>query len=204
MAKDHFYQFDYDIKERFCSYWHQIDEVVALKPKNVLEIGIGNGLVSNYLEKRNMEIVTLDVDGELGSHVVGSVLAIPFAEGAFDVVACYEVLEHLPYASFQKALEEIRCASNNAVVLSLPDRTGRAYKLHIEVPKLGEIKKHITVPRWKALPSRFDGDHYWELGTGDYSVSRVVSDIQQAGFHITKNYRVFEYPYHHFFVLTKV
>jgi SAM-dependent methyltransferase len=203
MARDHYYRFDYDIKERFCSYWHQIDEVVASKPKNVLEIGIGNGIVSSYLAKRGIEVVTLDVDPALGSDVVGSALGIPFVEGAFDVVACYEVLEHLPYPDFRKALDEIRFASNGYVVLSLPDRTGRAYRFLVQIPRLGEIKKHITLPRWRALPSRYDGQHYWEIGTGDYSAGRIISDIQQAGFQVTKNYRVFEYPYHHFFVLQK-
>jgi hypothetical protein len=41
----------YDTKGRFISYWHQIDEIFKLSPENVLEIGIGNRFVSDYLKK---------------------------------------------------------------------------------------------------------------------------------------------------------
>jgi len=43
---NHYFNEKYDSKSRFISYWHQIYEIVRLRPKNVLEIGIGNGFVS--------------------------------------------------------------------------------------------------------------------------------------------------------------
>lgn len=48
---DHYYD-NYDWKGRFCSYWHQINEIIELGPNRVLEIGIGNGFVSKYLKDR--------------------------------------------------------------------------------------------------------------------------------------------------------
>jgi len=59
---DHYYNIIYDTKERFCSYWHQIQEVLLLKPSEVLEIGIGNGFVSRYLKERGINVTTLDID----------------------------------------------------------------------------------------------------------------------------------------------
>jgi len=37
----------YDTKQRFASYWHQINEMLELAPDNTLEIGIGNSFVSD-------------------------------------------------------------------------------------------------------------------------------------------------------------
>ena len=56
---DHYYK-NYDTKERFCSYWHQIQEILSLNPKNTLEIGIGNGFVSKYLKQRGFNVITLN------------------------------------------------------------------------------------------------------------------------------------------------
>jgi len=78
----HYYEANYNTKGRFCSYWHQIQELVSLKPANILEIGVGNGLVCNYLKQRGFKVTTLDIDERLNPDQVGSVLAIPFPEGS--------------------------------------------------------------------------------------------------------------------------
>jgi len=125
---DNCYNIIYDTKERFCSYWHQIQEVLLLKPSEVLEIGIGNGFVSRYLKERGINVTTLDIDKELKPDVVGSVLDIPFHCETFQVVACYEVLEHLPYEDIPKALSEISRVSKQYVILSVPD-VNRVYRI---------------------------------------------------------------------------
>jgi len=51
--------------------------------------------------------------------------------------------------------------------------------------------------------NKFDGEHYWEIGKIDYSLNKIVNDIQNTGFKIEKTYRVFENPYHRFFILRK-
>ena len=48
---NHYFNKSYDSKERFISYWTQINEIIKLNPKEVPEIEIGNGFVSNYLKK---------------------------------------------------------------------------------------------------------------------------------------------------------
>lgn len=168
-----------------------------------MEIGIGGGLVSNYLRIRGKKIITLDINRDLNPNVVGSVVEIPFSKESFDVVACYEVLEHLPFDHFYASLMELNRISKSHVVLSLPDRTGRAYKLNIQFPKLGEVKKLITLPRLNPIKWKFDGVHYWEVGTKDYALNKIISHMQKAGFSMRKSYRVFEYPYHRLFVLQK-
>lgn len=201
-AADHYRGPDYDTKSRFISYWHQAHELLALKPENVLEIGMGNGFLSGYLRKWGQSITTLDVDPDLKPDVTGSVLKLPFADGTFDVVACFEVLEHLPYEDFSKALSEIWRVSRRGAVLSVPDHSA-VYRVDIELPLFGEIRKLVPHPFPRAVPHVFDGVHYWVIGKAEYPLSRIGTDIRAAGFEVSKTYRVFEFYGHRFFVLKK-
>jgi len=198
----HYFNKSYDTKERFISYWHQINEIMELNPKKVLEIGVGNGFVSKYLKERGVNVITLDIDERLKPDAVGSVLDIPFSESSFDVVTCYEVLEHLPYENFKKALSEIFRVSKSYAILSLPDAS-RVYRLYVHIPKVGIIKKLIPLPRYDRRIHKFDGEHYWEIGKAGYPLNKITKDIESVRFNIVKTYRVFEYPYHRFFVLKK-
>ena len=202
VKRDHYYDIDYDTKQRFCSYWHQIHEILLLKQNEVLEIGVGNSFVCEYLRERGADIVTLDIDKELKPDVVGSVLNIPFQDRSFQIVACYELLEHLPYENLSKALSEIFRVSKSYAILSLPDAT-RVYRVHIHIPRIGEIKKLVPSPRIKSPIHRFDGEHYWEIGKVGYPLKRVVSDIEKQGLQLERTYRVYEMPYHRFFILRK-
>ena len=206
---------NYDSKERFCSYWHQINEVLSLTSEKILEVGVGNGFVSNYLKNKGIKVITLDIDKRLNPDVVGSVLEVPFPDEYFDVVTCCEVLEHLPYKDFRKGLSEIFRVSKSYAVLSLPD-ISKVCRLHVDIPKIGVIKKIINLPGAKKHTANFKDEHYfkkveygysiphyWEIGKGGYSLSKISNDIQNMGFRIVKTYRVFEFPYHRFFVLAK-
>jgi ubiquinone/menaquinone biosynthesis C-methylase UbiE len=197
----HYFNESYDSKERFISYWHQIDEIVKLTQQKVLEIGVGNRFVSTYLEERGINITTLDIDKKLNPDVAGSVLDMPFTDNSFDVVACYEALEHLPFENFNKALAEIFRVSKSYAILSLPD-VNRVYRVYIHLPKVGVFKKLIPLPQLKNI-HKFDGEHYWEIGKVGCPLSKIVCKIQKSGFEIEKTYRVFEFPYHRFFTLKK-
>lgn len=121
---------------------------------------------------------------------------------SFDVVACFEVLEHLPYEEFKKALQEIYRVSVRHAVLSLPDCT-RACKLELQIPKVGDLKFLISLPRLRAPVHIFNGEHYWEIGKAGYPLRRLLDDIETTGFKLISSYRVFEAPYYRFFILRK-
>lgn len=194
----------YDSKARFCSYWHQIEEVLKLNPSKVIEIGIGNGFVTRYLRNKSVDITTLDVSCNLKPDVAGSVLEIPFHSELFDVVACYEVLEHLPYNDFTKALKGLSRISKKNVIISLPDDT-RVYKIDIVLPIIEPIKKLISRPFPRAVKHVYNDEtqHYWEIGKKGFPLNRINHDITRSGFNIIKSYRVFEFCYHRFFLLEK-
>ena len=203
VTPEHYTNPSYDSKERFISYWHQINEVIALKPKKVLEIGIGNGFVYNYLKEKGIKIKTLDIDKNLNPDAAGSVLGIPFIDESFDVVVCCEVLEHLPYSECSKALEEIHRVSRKHVVLSLPDVT-TVYRINVELPRIRPIKRLIPHPFHRPVHHTFDGEHYWEIGKADYPLKKIKFDMERASFKIVRTYRVFEFRYHRFFLLEKL
>ena len=199
---NHYFKPSYDSKERFVSYWHQINELIKFRQLSIVELGIGNGFVSDYLKKRGYNITTLDIDPRLNPDVAASVTNIPFADDSFDVVACYEVLEHLPYENFKKAIREIFRISNSYAVLSLPDAS-RVYRLYAQIPKIGEFKKLIPMPTFRKSSYHFNGQHYWEIGKAECTLNRIVNDLTNVGFKISKTYRPFENPYHRFFILEK-
>jgi len=199
---DHFSPESYDTKERFISYWHQIHEIISLEPKTVLEVGIGNGFVTKYLREKGWDVTTLDIVSELRPDVAGSVLSLPFGDTAFDVVTCFEVLEHLPYDDFTKALEELRRVSRRHLILSVPDHTA-VYRVNIELPRIKPIKRLVSHPFPKPPPHEFDGEYYWIIGKSNYPLEKISHDIERTGFKIVETYRVFEFYGHRFFSLEK-
>ena len=90
---NHYFNIEYDSKSRWISYWYQINEVINLKPKSVLEIGVGNKTVSDYLTKIGFRVKTCDLDKSLKPDVVANILNLPFKIDSFDVVLCAEVLK---------------------------------------------------------------------------------------------------------------
>jgi len=202
VSANHYVARRYDAKERFASYWHQIDEIVKLQPRTVLEIGIGTGLLSWSLRKRGINVTTIDIAADLQPDCVGSIVRLPFATSSFDVIACFQVLEHLRFEVFLQAVQEIQRVAKSSAVISLPD-VSRIYRLFLQFPRLGEFRKFISVPYLKPPEHRFDGEHWWEIGRAGFPLKRVEQQIAVSGFRIETSYRVFEHPYHRFFILRK-
>jgi len=192
---------EYSDKNRWVSYWHQIKEVLEFNPRKVLIIGKGDGLVSMYLKTLGLSVVTLDNDKSLHPDIEASVLNMPINDNSFDAALCAEVLEHLSYDEFGRALSEIRRVVKNGAVISLP-HFGPAIKLFLKIPFLPELKFILKLPY--PIRHQFKGEHYWEIGKRDYPLRRIKNDMKKTGFTIKKDYVVFENPLHHFFTLEKV
>jgi len=188
-------------KSRWCSVWHQLDEVHKLKPNHVLEVGPGPGLFKTVAATFGISVETLDFDPDLKPDHLGSATAMPFSDGAYDVVCAFQMLEHLPYEAALQAFGEMARVSRSHVVISLPDaRPVWRYQLHI--PKFGPWDFFVARPLFKAQVHEFDGEHYWEINKRGYSLDRVIADLSKH-LKLSKTYRVFENSYHRFLIFSR-
>lgn len=203
--KDHYEFSQYMDKKRWCSVWHQIDEVISLSPSNVLEIGPGPGLFRVIVTQLGVKCETLDVAEDLKPNYIASATEMPFINNAFDVVCAFQMLEHLPFKLSLQAMKEMARVAKMGVVISLPD-ADRVWPYSIHIPKYGNKKFLINRPFYKKQDHLFDGEHYWELNKKGYEVDAFVGVLKEvfSEFVLVKNYRVSENPYHRFFVLKKL
>ncbi len=196
------YQFGkYTDFNRWSSYFYQIEQVLKTKPKSVLEIGEGEGVLRDYLRNNTDTTYTsLDIADDLKADTVGSVLDIPFGNESFGTVCAFEVLEHLPFEEFEKALGELSRVSRRSVVLSLP-HFGPPVKFLFKIPFLPEIKIAFKIP----YPKKhiFDGQHYWEIGKVGYPPKRIRKSLEKY-FTIKDEFVPFQNQYHHFYLLEKI
>lgn len=203
VPKSTYFEGSYLGPPRFASYAYQLREIIGLQPSSVLEIGIGNGLVSYFLKRAGYNVVSLDIDTSLDPDITGSVAKLPLRDSSFDIACCFEVLEHLPYGRFSDGLAEICRVCRRAAILSLPD-ANRCYYIGFRLPKIGARRFVFELPRLKCPSHRFDGEHYWEIGKKGFSLQRIRQAMSSSGFRIRRTYRPFEVFSHRFFVLDKI
>ena len=198
VERTHYEFVRYMNKGRWASVWHQLDEVIRLEPANVLEIGPGPGVFKQVAGLFGLTVETLDLDPDLKPDHVGSATAMPFADASYDVVCAFQMLEHLPYKTALQAFAEMVRVSRQHVVISLPDaRPVWQYRYH--VPKFGTRSLLFPRPILKQPEHVFDGEHHWEINKKGYDLAWVIKDFGRLC-HLTRTYRVFENPYHRFFV----
>jgi ubiquinone/menaquinone biosynthesis C-methylase UbiE len=189
---------------RIFSYGHQIDTVLSFEPRDVLEIGVGAGVVAAALRATGISVTTLDIQPDLNPDLVGSVAAIPAADEQFDVATCCQVLEHLPFDQFEVSLRELHRVTRRGVVLSLPDLTSHYY-MCLRLPRIGttqwvgtrkrSISAELMRRKWEA-----DG-HHWEIGYTDQPLKLILRTIEACGWSIARTWRVLEKHHHRFFEL---
>jgi SAM-dependent methyltransferase len=189
-------------KGRWNSFYHQIDEILAIQPCSVLEIGVGSGVLGAVFRTFHYPYESMDIDPELHPDHVGSVLHIPFMDKSYDVVGCFQVLEHLSFDYFSAALCELFRTAKKGVIISLPNDES---VFSIQIPKLC-WKKMIRRPFRSPRTHQFDGQHYWEINKKGFELPKIKKRIEKAagefGFILEKDFRVWENPYHHFFIMT--
>ena len=206
VSKNHYEFNNYLQIPRWTSYWHQIDEVLKIKPKNVLVIGDGDGVISavlrNFLEYPSDEkiVFTFDFDKDLNPDFHGDVREIQqiMAGVRVDCILCCQVLEHIEYKHVNNVLEQFKQISNH-VVISLPYSHKVLLRASLKLPKCKYRSFCLHIPTFYRKYS-FNGEHYWELGTRQVSQKKIIKLLSDY-FEIKKKYHVSENIYHVFFIL---
>ncbi|OGG55053.1 hypothetical protein A3D62_00220 [Candidatus Kaiserbacteria bacterium RIFCSPHIGHO2_02_FULL_49_11] len=188
----------YCYPDRWASYYYQLREVIEAHPRSVLEVGTGDGVLKRYLQSNTqIEYQNLDIALDLHPDIVGSVEDIPLPDKSVDVAVAFEVLEHLPFEKFERALGELARVSRHAVIISLP-HFGPPIKFSFKIPFLREVRLAWKIP----FPKKhvFKGEHYWEIGKRGFGVGRIRRVLKKHTV-VDKEFIPFENQYHHFFVL---
>jgi SAM-dependent methyltransferase len=204
VQKSH-YEFNrYLNKQRWSSIWHQLDEIIRLSPSSVLEVGPGPGVVKATAQVLGIRVETLDIDPDLNPDHTCSVFDMPFEDGDYDVVCAFQMLEHLPFEKSINAFSEMCRVAKKTVIISLPNCSAR-WSISMILPKIGHINFSIPKPRLKAPIHTFDGEHYWEINKSGYELNKVMKEfLKNDSVELVKTYRVWENPYHHFFIFKKI
>jgi hypothetical protein len=190
----HYSPHEYDDFKRWTSYWHQIQTIRRCAPRKVLEVGVGSGVLSWYMrEKLKIELTTVDIDPALRPDILSDVreLGQHLQPRSFDLVCAFQVLEHLPFDQFELALAQLAAMSRNYVVITLPNN-GRTFQLRLDIWRLQlAFGRKIGWRRdW-----RFDGEHYWEVGTIGHSPREVRRRISRL-LHLESESVYPDNPYH--------
>jgi SAM-dependent methyltransferase len=197
-------------RRRLYSVAVQAQILWSLRPGSVIEVGPGRGVFAAlFRQLSGAAVVTMDIDPTLRPNVIGSVFEMPFSDGAFDAAACFQMLEHLPFARFAAALAEMRRVARIGLALSLPDCSlALTMRLGLRNPR-----KDGLVAAWTVQPSAWalrklkqvpnSAGHYWEIGRKGTPLSVVRHAIVESGWKIDQEFRTAENAYHRFFVLRK-
>lgn len=198
------YEFEkYIGKKRWASMWHQLDEVLKLNPRRVLEIGPGPGVFKAVAGQFGINVKTVDIDLELKPDYAASIFEMPFEDNSFDVVCAFQMLEHLPFNQSLKAFREMGRVASRAVAISLPDAATR-WPISIYVPKVGPLQFLVPKPRLRRPKNEFVREHYWEINKAGYPLKKVTGAlVQQLPVRLIKTFRVHEHSYHRFFIFEK-
>lgn len=201
---DGHYTKKYDDIMRFISYFYQIDLIKKLKPNNILEIGIGNKIVANYLKQSGIKIDTCDFDENLKPDYIADIRDLPFKNKSYDVIMACEVLEHIPWKDVDKALNELHRISKKYVFISIP-YSSAAFELLFKFPLINSLFKKPFLNLFFRIPHffkkiEFSGEHYWEMGRKNYSIKKIRMTFKKY-FKIQKEIRPILNHYHYFFIL---
>lgn len=178
------YNWRYDSLKTWTSFYYQIDNILkhANKEKDkILEIGIGNGFVTDKLRKLGYNVTTVDFDECLSPDFVADVRSLPFNNNSFDIVCAFEVLEHLPFCDFDKALKELKRVVNKKILISLPYSSFTLWLGFKIFPYVKAKQLEINIPH-SFRKHKFNGQHYWELGKKGFSIKKVMKHLKINGF----------------------
>jgi len=147
-----------------CKELNSIADILQFRSWSYLDVGCGRGemlKIAVALECHPVEGVEV-VPALCGGDVRhGEVTRLPYIDNQFDVVTCFDVLEHLPPDDTRKALDELHRVAKYIIVVSannrkscLPDGTN----LHINIRPYTEWEALLR-ERWTGYienrPSNF-------------------------------------------------
>ncbi len=118
-----------------------------------LDVGCGRGETLELARKRGIDAWGVDiVPGLQNERVIDAdICDLPFEDGQFDYVSCYDVLEHLPPGTEQKALDELGRVAGKQLIMTTNDKESKLPSgevLHIN-RRARQAWEDDIMARWK-------------------------------------------------------
>jgi SAM-dependent methyltransferase len=169
--------------------------VLADRPRSILEIGGGDGLLRGCLQTVVPRYETVDLNPRLRPEHVADVRALPEAvRGEFDCVIAADILEHLPFEDLGLALQSLKgsLTPGGRLLVTIPHR--RSNFLWMSPAQRPRV---FTVPTGFLSPGSFyrrfvkrkiwiDPHHCWEIGDGHHTPADVVKVFEDNGLVLEK------------------
>lgn len=161
----------------------RVEQSLALVPsdvRTVLDLGCGDGTVSNQLVAKGLDVTGVDISRKAlqyseGKSIIASLDQLPFLDYPFDLVICAEVLEHLPLKIYERVLKEIERVAKEYIIITTPNaeylpagfvkcaHCGCIYHLNLHVRVFDrkahrtlfqgfELVKTVEICTWKHYP----------------------------------------------------
>ena len=143
---------------------NRVASTVAMVPQDcesILDVGAGNGLLSNELAAHGKSVVAVDISEVALSRVKGPTLQrsadnlAGVSDRAFDLVLCTEMLEHLDDSTYRGALREFNRVATKAILITVPNRENTRENMAL----CGDCQQpfHIWSHRRRFTPAELKG-----------------------------------------------
>jgi len=174
----------------------------CIKPK-IIEIGKGNGFVSDFFKKAKYDFLTFDINKNLEPDIEGNILEFSnLITTEVDIVIACEILEHLPFEMFENSLEQISKVSRKYTIITLPEhKKFFGLNLQLRIPKINRFSLPFFI-KYKGNKVLGSG-HFWEIDYSKETKRKVIEMILEKYFKIINKGSFHTNPYHNFYILEK-
>lgn len=103
-----------------------IKKIIPFDVNSIIDLGCGNGLITNELNELYNRVVGVDISKEALSFIKGKSIccncnSIPVENNSFDLVFSSEMLEHLENDTLSTTIEEMKRISSKYILITVPN-----------------------------------------------------------------------------------
>lgn len=204
LDKEWYFRSSYFEKKQILSQINQFELIKKYSGRKVLEIGPGNGLTSFLIKGSGFDLKTFDINQNLNPDVVGDITRIDeyFSDSEFDTILCCEVLEHIPFESFEGTIKKILNLITQTAIISLPQCKKNLIDIDLSFRFLHSRSFHFNF--FKRYGNNTIADlHFWEVDSSPVNSAKQIETILKKHADLIDARSYYSNRYHNFYVIRK-
>lgn len=118
--------------------YQKIVDKIPSTVNSLLDVGAGKGIFLEYLKKQRSRLRAIGLERSTEAIKIADSLyslkmiqsdikRIPFKQNSFDILTALEVLEHLPYETYETSLSEMQRVAKEWILVSVPYKEDRLF-----------------------------------------------------------------------------